>query len=103
MKVDLKTLGAHTVHGFSITAVDATRLGQELSKHSRPNTTQKSVLEAAFASNCYPNKTTFMQVAQETGLFEAKVRNWFMNKRSFKRRDMKYGLLQGKNSVCGNH
>ena len=70
-----------------IIAVHANKKGVELSKNSILNISQMSVLETEFTNNPYPTKTTIMQVAQQTGLLEQRVRRWFANKRLQARRE----------------
>ena len=55
------------------------------------NNSQKSVLKAAFTYNCFPNKTTLMQLAQQTGLTKQRVSQWFTTRRSYIRRIRKEG------------
>ena len=51
----------------------------ELSMLTRLNTSQITVLEAAFVNNNYMfvNEATVMQLAQQTGLPERIIRRWF--------------------------
>ena len=51
------------------------------------------VLEAAFAKNCYLNKSKLMQVAQQTGLTERTIRGWFAKRRIKLKREIKVGTL----------
>ena len=71
--------------------VHATKIRRELSKLSNFNTSQTSVLEAAFANNCYLKKTALKQLAHQTGLAERKRRQWFV----YRRRREKRGRLGG--------
>ena len=41
------------------------------------NKHQKTVLERSLALNCYPNRTTFEQLALKTGLHKSQVIYWF--------------------------
>ena len=59
----------------------------KLKKCSIINHGQKSVLETAFSNNCYINKTMLMHLAQQTGLCEQKILNWFQCKRARVRRE----------------
>ena len=45
------------------------------------NKHQRSVLEASFRVQFFPNKTTLEQLALQTGLNEIKVSNWFAYRR----------------------
>ena len=66
----------------------------ELNKYLRRiNTSQKSVLEAAFANNYFPNKTMLIHVAEQTGLAENVIRHWFRNKRYLTRCERKEGKI----------
>ena len=52
----------------------------ELSKNmcsSMLNSTQMSILEAAFADNRFLNETTLMKLAQKTGLDKQRIHTWF--------------------------
>ena len=42
---------------------------------------QLSLLKAAFARDCYLNKSTLMQLIQQTGLGRKKILAWFRNRR----------------------
>ena len=59
----------------------ASTTGSQGKNCSRYTPHQRSLLEAAFASNFYPTKTTLLQVAEQTGLGEERVRRWLINKR----------------------
>ena len=61
--------------------------------HSRLNTHQKSVLEAAFSQSEFLNHTTLKQLAQQTGINITKIRDWFAYKRKTIRRKKKKGIL----------
>ena len=56
-------------------AIPVTRNATILNKH------QKAVLERSLALNCYPNKTTFEELALKTGLHKTQVMNWFRRQR----------------------
>ena len=45
------------------------------------NISQKLILAAAFANNCYINPTKIMEVGQQTGLTEKRVRDWLAKRR----------------------
>ena len=72
--------GQVSLHMFNI-AVYAGRKAQELSKYSRLNPCQRSVLEAAFIKSIYINQTTRKQLAQKTDLSEQTVNQWFRHER----------------------
>ena len=57
-------------------AIPVTRNMTILNKH------QKAVLERSLALNCYPNRTTFEQLALKTGLHRMQVIYWFKHKRA---------------------
>ena len=81
-----------------IITVNATTTGRKItcSNHTiriMINASQMPVLEAAFASNCYPNKATRIQLAQQTGLSEKRVRGWYVCRRKQTRRKIKEGNL----------
>ena len=48
---------------------------------SKTSNHEKSLLEAAFAFHCRPNKTTIKELVLKTGLDEATVSTWFRYKR----------------------
>ena len=48
---------------------------------ARFNISQTLILVAAFTNNCYLSPTKIMEVAQETGLSEGKVRDWLAKRR----------------------
>ena len=64
-----------------IIAVSESRIGREARKGSRLNPQQVSILEAAFANNCYLDEVTLANVAHKTGFGVQRVRGWFNNRR----------------------
>ena len=52
-----------------------------LTKRSRKNKKQTSLLEWSFGVNLYPNKTTIKEQALQTGLSELQIQSWYANKR----------------------
>ena len=65
--------------------------GGRVNTYSKLNARQLSALEAAFASDCYLNKFTLMQVIQQTGLGKNKIMSWFKARRLSVRRGKKEG------------
>ena len=58
------------------------------------NTSQISVLEEAFVANdWYPNRSTLMQLAQQTGLDEKRICRWFTYRRRYIRCERKKGKI----------
>ena len=45
------------------------------------NEQQRSVLEACFRDQFFPNKTTLEQLALQTGLKERQLSKWFTNRK----------------------
>ena len=66
----------------SVSLGTATRVSGKTSKLSD---NQKSVLESFFTIDCYPNRTTIKELAQQTMLNEKTIRNWFTRKRGMLR------------------
>ena len=66
----------HTYHVGTATRDFGKSLELNMTAH------QKSVLESAFAINCYPSAKTLNELAQQTKLDERTVSRWFCHKRS---------------------
>ena len=85
-----------TSHETLITTVEKLSL-----YYSKINNSQRSVLEAAFEYNCFPNQTTLMELAEQTGLPTSKVRQWFTSRRRYIRLSRKEGTCYS-NATNGN-
>ena len=66
---------------------------EKVINYARISTYQLSLLEVAFANDYYINKTTLMQLIQQTGLNKKRIRNWFINKRTKVRHERIKGTL----------
>ena len=72
-----------------ISCINAT--GKELSKYSRLNPEQNSLLEEAFDSNSYLDHDRLMHLSKQTHLDEIRIRRWFRNRRTHIRKGRKKG------------
>ena len=66
-----------------------------LEKYQTPSAAQRDVLEQVFARNPYPTRSTRQNVAEELGMGETKVYNWFAQGR----KKMKAGKIQDTHAI----
>ena len=79
------------VYVFCIYTNAAKATGGGVIHYSFLDIRQLSVLEAAFANDCYLNESRLMQLIQQTGLGRKKILCWFNDRR----RSVRHGKKEG--------